>query len=165
MDSENRLAQLYDYKLVPNGIFLDASGIVRYRKFGGFSVDNDTDVDSIQRLLDGEAVQIAVESQAAPYQLDTTERELVETRLRLGAELFRRGARDEAVAEWQRALRLDPENLTIRKQIWMARYPEKFHPTIDFAWQQEQLQREREEEIAAGVCGPDGCPIPGAANR
>jgi tetratricopeptide (TPR) repeat protein len=164
VDSENRLAQLYDYKLVPNGIFLDASGVVRYRKFGGFSVDHDTDVDAIQRLLDGEAGEIPVEALAAPYQLAATERELVETRLRLGAELFRRGERDEAVAEWQRALWLDPENLTIRKQIWMARYPEKFHPTIDFAWQQEQLKREREEEIAAGLCGPDGCPIPGAAN-
>ena len=26
----------------------------------------------------------------------------------------------------------------------------------------EQIAREREEEIAAGICGPDGCPIPSA---
>jgi len=165
VDRENRLAALYDYKLVPNGIFLDERGIVRYAKIGGFSVENAADVDAIQRLIDGEVEQIAVESRAAPYQLGTTERELVETRMRLGTELFRRGAREEAVAEWQRALRLDPENLTIRKQIWMARYPEKFHPTIDFAWQTGQLRREREEELAAGICGPDGCPLPGAAGR
>ena len=56
--------------------------------------------------------------------------------------------------------RLDPENLTIRKQIWMAEYPEKFHPTIDFDWQKGQLAHEREEEIAQGICGSDGCPLP-----
>lgn len=165
VDRENRLAARYDYKLVPNGIVLDERGIVRYAKIGDFSVENAADVDAVQRLIDGEVGQIAVESRAAPYQLGTTERELVEMRMRLGGELFRRGAREEAVAELQRALQLDPENLTIRKQIWMARYPERFHPTIDFAWQTGQLRRERAEELAAGICGPDGCPLPGADSR
>ena len=163
VDSENRLAYVYDYKLIPNGIVLDEQGIVRYRKIGGFSVDNEGDVAAVQRLIDGQVEQAEAESRGAPYHLQATERERVETRLRLGRELFRRGARDEAVAEWKRALRLDPENLTIRKQLWMAEHPEKFHPMIDFAWQQEQLRREREAEIAEGVCGPDGCPLPGAA--
>jgi hypothetical protein len=57
-------------------------------------------------------------------------------------------------------LRLDPENFLIRKQIWAVEYPEKFHPTIDFVWQETQLRAEREAEIAAGICGPDGCPVP-----
>jgi len=30
----------------------------------------------------------------------------------------------------------------VRKQIWMVEHPEKFYPTIDFAWQKEQLERE-----------------------
>ena len=80
--------------------------------------------------------------------------------MRRGAACFARGARDEAVAEWRRALQLDPGNLTIRKQIWMAEHPDKFHPTIDVDWQQGQLARERDEEIARGICGPDGCPLP-----
>jgi len=165
VDSENRLAALYGYKLIPNGIFLDEEGVIRYRKFGGFSVDNADDVEAIQRLLTGEVEQIDAETHAAPYELGAVERELVETRMRLGGELFRRGAQAEAVAEWRAALRLDPENLTIRKQIWMAEHAEKFHPTIDFAWQQGQLRREREEEVAAGICGPDGCPLPRAPGR
>ncbi len=165
VDSENRLASLYGYKLIPNGIVLDEEGVIRYRKFGGFSVENEGDVAAIQRLLNGEVEQIDPEPHAAPYELGALERELVETRMRLGSELFRRGAQAEAVAEWRAALRLDPENLTIRKQIWMAAHPEKFHPTIDFAWQQEQLRREREEELTAGICGPDGCPLPGAPGR
>lgn len=162
VDSENCLAPLYDYKLIPNGIVLDEEGVIRFRKFGGFNVEDEGDVAAVRRLLRGEVGQIATDAGAAPYTLGATERELVETRMRLGAERFRRGARDAAVAEWRGALRLDPENLTIRKQIWMAEYPERFHPAIDFAWQREQLARERAAEVAAGVCGPDGCPLPRA---
>ncbi len=75
------------------------------------------------------------------------------------------GWREEAIKEWKAALRLDPENFVIRKQIWVALYPEKFHPTIDFEWQKGQLERERQEEVAAGICGPDGCPLPQKHNR
>ncbi len=160
VDRDNTLAAIYDYKLIPNGIFLDEQGIIRYRKFGGFNVENAADVDAIQRLIDGEAAQIAQDAKDAPYHLSEAERALIDTRMRLGAEYFARDARAEAVGEWTQALHLDPENLTIRKQIWMAEYPEKFHPTIDFDWQKGQLAREREDEIAKGICGPDGCPLP-----
>ena len=102
---------------------------------------------AIQRLIDGEVTQIALDAKDAPYHLGATERAQIDTRMRLGAELFARGAQTRAVAEWTEALHADPENLTIRKQIWMARYPEKFHPTIDFDWQKGQLAREREEEM------------------
>jgi len=153
------LAGIYDYKLIPNGIFLDVQGIIRYRKFGGFTITNAADVAAIQRLIDGELMPVALDAKDAPYHLNETERALVDTRMRLGAALFARGAHAEAVGEWQQALHRDPENLTIRKQIWMARYPERFHPTIDSGWQKGQLAREREEEIAGGICGPDGCPI------
>jgi len=44
--------------------------------------------------------------------------------------------------------------------IWAAEHPERFHPTIDAGWQAEQMARERAEEVAAGICGPDGCPLP-----
>lgn len=160
VDHDNTLAAVYDYKLIPNGIFLDAAGIVRYRKIGGFNVAQPADVEAIQQLIDGEVEQVDLPAPAAPYHLGATERALVDTRMRLGAELFARGAGAEAVVEWRQALHLDPENLTIRKQIWMAEHPVKFHPMIDFDWQKGQLARERQEEIAQGICGPDGCPLP-----
>ncbi len=162
IDQENRLALIYGYKLIPNGIFLDPEGVIRYVKLGGFNVENPADRTAIEQLIDGTARQIETPTSPAPYHLSDTERELVETRMRLGSELFRQGAHAAAVAEWKAALRRDPENLTIRKQIWMAEYPERFHPTIDFDWQHGQRERERAAEVAAGICGPDGCPLPGA---
>lgn len=160
IDTENLLADLYGYKAIPNGILLDEECIVRYRKFGGFSVENENDLIAVQRFARNEVEQIEPETSAAPYELGLLERDLVRTRMRLGSELHRRGARDEAVKEWETALKLDPENLTIRKQIWMCRHPERFHPEIDFEWQKRQLERERSEEVAQGICGPEGCPLP-----
>jgi len=160
VDADNTLAALYDYKLIPNGIFLDEAGIIRYRKFGGFNAENPGDVAAIQRLIDGEIEQLDLDSTESPYHLSEEERTLINARMREGAGRFAQGATAEAITAWTQALHLDPQNLTIRKQIWMATYPEKFHPTIDFAWQQWQLAREREAELARGICGPDGCPLP-----
>nr|MBA2276605.1 hypothetical protein [Chloroflexia bacterium] len=130
-------------------------------KYGGFSIENPEDVAAVNRFLAGGDPGPSPDA-AEPYHLGPTERELVATKLRLGQVLSGLGRGDEAVAAWRDALRLDPENLTIRKQIWAAEHPEKFHPTIDSEWQRAQLKVEREQEIAAGICGPDGCPVPWA---
>ncbi len=151
---------VFGFKAIPNGVMVDPAGVVRYVKFGGFSIDNAADVAAVEQFLAGEDPDSP--DRQAPYQLSPVERELVATKLRLGRLLAEQGRRDEAVAEWQAALHRDPANLVIRKQIWAARHPEKFHPTIDWAWQREQMERERQAEIAAGICGPDGCPLPGA---
>ncbi len=162
VDEHGQTSQRLGFKVVPNGILVDAEGAVRWAKFGGFSIDNADDVATVERFLRGQDVGPSPARQER-YALDAVTRDLVETRLRLGRLLLDLGRRDEAIREWQSALYLDPDNFVIRKQIWAARYPEKFHPTIDFDWQKVQLAREREEEIASGVCGPDGCPLPATA--
>jgi len=144
---------------VPNGVLVDADGVVRYAKYGGFSVEWAEDRAAVERFAGGDDPGTSPAA-TTPYTLDATTRELVATTLRLGRLLDEVGRRDEAVAAWREALRHDPENLVIRKQIWSALHPERFHPTIDGDWQREQQARERAEEIAAGVCGPDGCPLP-----
>ncbi len=160
VDQNNVLSSVLDFKAVPNGVFLDEDGTIRYAKYGGFSVERPEDLEVIQKLINGEIMEQTPTDSRAPYVLSTVERELVETRVRLGNELLARGDKEGAISEWRKALDLDPESLVIRKQIWAVRYPEKFYPIIDWDWQREQLRREREEEVARGVCGPDGCPLP-----
>jgi hypothetical protein len=161
VDEHGLLSDLLGFKAVPNGVLVDTDGIIRWSRYGGFSIDKEEDVAVVTRFLNG-GDPGASPMTNAPYTLGPVERALVDTRMRLGRLLDSTGRRDEAIREWQDALHLDPENLVIRKQIWVARHPEKFHPAIDWDWQREQLKREREEEIAAGICGPDGCPIPWA---
>ena len=159
IDEQGTLSRLFEFKVVPNGVLLDEEGIVRWTKFGGFSIDNPDDVAAVERFLAGGEPKPSP-AQDVPYALGPVERELVATKLQLGRVLLDAGRTAEATAAWRDALRLDPQNFTIRKQIWVAEHPEKFFPTIDFAWQQEQLTAEREREITDGVCGPDGCPTP-----
>ena len=162
IDDHGSLSRRFGFKVVPNGVLLDEVGTIRWAKFGGFSVDNPEDVAVVERFLAGEEPGPSP-TQEAPYELGSLAQELVATKLRLGRVLLDGGRMEEAVAAWREALRLDPENFTIRKQIWAVEHPEKFFPTIDFAWQQEQLAAEREREIAEGVCGPNGCPLPWAS--
>ena len=163
VDEQGITGDRFGFKVVPNGVLVGEDGIVRYAKYGGFSVDNPDDVAAVERFLAGGDPGEAPDD-GPPYILGPVERELVATKLRFGRLLDEQGRRDEALAEWRAALRLDPENFLIRKQIWAAEHPEKFHPTIDFDWQREQLRREREEEVAQGICGPDGCPVPWTAS-
>ena len=164
VDEHGITSTLFGFKVVPNGVLVDEAGTIRYAKFGGFSIDNAEDVAAVERFLTKGDPGASPEC-GERYQLEPLERELVETKLRLGRLLDSLGRRNEAVSEWRAALRLDPENFVIRKQIWAALHPEKFHPIIDWDWQKQQLERERREEMAAGVCGPDGCPLPHAERR
>lgn len=159
VDETGLTAIVFGFKAVPNGVLVDEAGIVRYAKYGGFSVDKVDDLSAVKRFARGEDSGPSPDD-TTPYRLGALENELVATKLRLGRLLAAQGQLEEAVEEWRSALRIDPANLVIRKQIWSALHPEKFHPTIDWDWQRVQFAREREEELAGGVCGPDGCPLP-----
>lgn len=156
VDAGNVLGTLFGYKAIPNGILLDDAGVVRYTKFGGFSVAND-DVAAIERLLaEGSprgatvskdtALTGTVDKANGKLEADETLANRRLEGLETGLLHLRRGDRAGAVAAWREALALDPESYIIRKQIWAVEHPERFYPTIDWAWQKEQLAREREAE-------------------
>jgi len=45
------------------------------------------------------------------------------------------------------ALKIDPENWIVHKQIWAIEHPERFYGgDVDFSWQREQLRAERESQ-------------------
>lgn len=173
VDADNLLGRIFDYKIIPNGLFVDEAGVVQ-GIWIGFSVDRPECVEMVDRFLAGNmepfrrmpqgpvgSPGVAPGTVGTVRVLTATEEELYEARVRLGALLHASGRHEEALAEWQKALRMDPENFVLRKQIWVLRYPEKFHPTIDFSWQKEQLARERAQEEAErqSECGPDGCAL------
>jgi hypothetical protein len=143
IDAENVLGALVGARAIPNGLFLDADGVVRYLKLGGFSVDEPADGAAIEALLAGVAPELAQVRREGPA---LAEADLTRSRALFadGTRLFAHGQVEEAVARWQAALTLNPDNWIIRKQIWAVRHPERFHPTIDWDWQKEQVARERQ---------------------
>jgi hypothetical protein len=159
VDEEGVSSGLFGFKAVPNGVLVEANGTIRWAKYGGFSIENADDLDTVRRFFAGEEIESRAQPNAA-YELSEDDSREITRLMGEGHQLAAEGEVSRAVELWRRALHKDPENLVIRKQIWSAEHPEKFHPTIDWEWQKGQLRREREEEIAQGVCGPDGCPIP-----
>ncbi len=64
-------------------------------------------------------------------------------RFQLGLTLLEVGKKTEAMAEWRKALALDPKNWIIHKQIWVVEHPDKFYDgNVDYGWQKAQLEAE-----------------------
>lgn len=169
IDSENKLASLFGFKIVPNGIFVDKEGTIRLIK-QGFHVTNEEHIESIKKLLFNEVEKVELDDQYYNPSSSITdiEKQLAQTKFKLGMEYFNNGKKEEALKELDAALLLDTDNFLIRKQRWYIRYPEKFSPTIDIEWQKEQLEKEKTEEAFLKgdmVCGPEGCVIPGTTNE
>lgn len=158
VDKENKLANHFGFNIVPNGIFLDESGTIRLIK-QGFHVTNEEHLSALEGLISGK-VETAVLDDVYydPKGTSSLERELAKTKFTLGLEYLKQGKKEEALAQLDEALQYTPDNFLIRKQRWYIRYPEKFSPTIDIDWQQEQLKREK---LAEADCPPEGCKIPG----
>ena len=64
-------------------------------------------------------------------------------RFQLGLVLLEAGKKQEAMAEWRKALSLDPQNWIIHKQIWAVEHPDKFYEgDVNYGWQKAQLEAE-----------------------
>ena len=181
VDSAGVLGRLFDFDVVPNGIFLDERGIIRFAHIGGFDVRRPEIVQQVEALLASDfgagKAPLLVRQEALDLELLRAEIAadpdnaalhfaLGDTLLRagraqdaescftraakldptdwsaafgLGTAFYQQGRIDEALTWWKAARALDPPNFTVRKQIWMVEHPERFYPTIDTAWQKEQL--------------------------
>ena len=51
VDSSQIMWELYGFKVIPNGFFVDEQGILRYAKVGGFDVRDPEDKGAIEKLL------------------------------------------------------------------------------------------------------------------
>ncbi len=51
VDRSQGLWELYEFKVIPNGFFIDERGILRYAKIGGFDVRGPADRQAIELLL------------------------------------------------------------------------------------------------------------------
>lgn len=82
---------------MPNGVLVDEAGVVRWAKFGNFSVTHSADLAPVSRFLAGGDPGPSPNA-GDTYALGSLERELVATKVRLGRVLLEAGRREEAVA-------------------------------------------------------------------
>jgi len=141
VDPENRLSAIFGFKAVPNVIFVDEAGILRYTKFGGFDIRKPEFRELAERfaaspdLAELERQAERANGLASAAALD---------HFRRGLALYRQGEVQAALAEWRQGVALEPDHWIIRKQVWAIEHPERFYQgAVDFAWQKEQISHNR----------------------
>ena len=125
---------------MPFGIYIDEEGRLVKPPHGISSGKQET-LDELARWIAGE--EITVEGGGGGR--DTSDPAVREADLRftLGSHLLTQGRQDEAMAEWRKALTIDPSNWIIHKQIWAVEHPEAFYEgAVDYGWQKQELARE-----------------------
>jgi hypothetical protein len=142
IDRSDGLWDSLDFQVVPNGIFLDEHGVVRYAKFGGFEARVAPDVAAIEGLLSAGPAPPPAALTVLPLSTPSPARQWFQR----GLEALQKGDKAAAARHWRQALQADPKNFVIRKQIWALEHPEQFYPKINFEWQRRQLAEERGAE-------------------
>ena len=139
VDERNLLGRTYGFKAIPNGYLIDESGVVRYKRLGGFDVRRADTAQVVERWCTGQDLD---ESDAQSAE-SNGENDGVHALFQRGQELYRQGRVAEALEQWREAAALEPANWIVRKQIWAVEHPERFYDgAVDFDWQKEQIARE-----------------------
>ena len=144
VDSQNIFGTLYNLKAISYGIMIDEAGRLVKPPFN-VNVKNQKTLTMLEKWLsdpDYNAMLLReIEPSNEPAAKTTTE---AAARFQLGLALLEVGKKEEAMAEWRKALALDPQNWIIHKQIWAVEHPDKFYEGgVDYGWQKAQLEAEK----------------------
>jgi hypothetical protein len=144
VDRDNTLGARYGFDFIPLAMLFDESGrMVQAPRY--VDIAKAKFRDRIAGWLNGGPPPPAPPKRepSNPAGLSSPEAEL---RFALAALLLGRDNGPEAVKQLRKALALEPENWLIRKQIWAIEHPDRFYDgPVDFAWQNQQLKKERDE--------------------
>ena len=149
MDQQNTIGKAYDLKFVPVGILVDEEGRL-VRTVGGANIYDDSFREELESWAVTGTIPVAWREGSGPISPRSLlpEEAEADARFQLAIVLLDRGNREGAVNELKKAMRLDPKNWLIRKQLWAIETPEAFYSgKVDYAWQKEQIRRE-DAEIA-----------------
>ena len=139
VDERNLLGRTYGFKAIPNGYLIDESGVVRYKRLGGFDVRRADTARIVERWCAGRSLDEDAEQSAE----SAGGNDRVHALFRRGQELYRQGSVAEALERWREAAALEPANWIVRKQLWAVEHPERFYDgPVDFDWQKRQIARE-----------------------
>jgi peroxiredoxin len=139
VDSGNLLGELYGFKAIPNGFLIDEQGVVRYKRLGGFDIRRAETAEIVERWVNQATPEVEEPSYHDP---PGNEHSQANAHFVNGLELYNQGRIEEALAEWRKGTRLEPDNWVIRKQIWAVENPDKFYSgDVDYDWQKEQIAK------------------------
>jgi peroxiredoxin len=137
LDRKNLVGGAFGYKAGPNLILIDESGrLVQRRMYDASLRKTDCRGDVEGFLLRGtRPAAVAPDPNLAPKPGS-------QEAFAKAVDLFLAGDLKACRGPWTTSVRFDPEHWISQEQIWVLDAPERFHPWIDVAWQNEQLAAE-----------------------
>ncbi len=146
VDSRNIFGTLYNLKAIPYGVMIDEAGRMVKAPFRINVADKETLI-MLEKWISDPDYNVALlrDMQRSNESVPQTLTEAT-ARFQLGLILLEGGKKQEAMAEWRKALALDPQNWIIHKQIWAVEHPDKFYNGgVDYGWQKTQVEAENSE--------------------
>ena len=142
VDRNNLLSRLFGFKAIPNALFIDETGVIRYQKYTGFDIAK----PEFRLAADTWAATGEIPSDASTRKSGVTSSEGRHSEashlFRKGMKLYETGKTAEALALWREGVQLEPDNYVIRKQIWAVEHPDRFYDgDVDYDWQREQMAK------------------------
>lgn len=147
VDTENRLAAILGYRVIPNGYLFARDGTLLDELVGDFDLRHPTTRELVLSWLG----RGAAPPRAAQTPITSSDADALAL-FAEGVELLADGDRELGLARWHRAYLAAPQSFVIRKQIWRALYPERFGDPIDTDWQRSQMACEK--ELGFGAANP-----------
>ena len=146
VDSQNTFGAGYDLKAIPYGVMVDEVGRLVKGPFN-INVANQKTLAMLEKWLSDPDSNVKLLRDVKPLDaLNVQTPTEAAARFQLGLVLLENGKKEEAMAEWRKALALDPKNWIIHKQIWAVEHPDKFYDgEVDYGWQKSQLKIEKGE--------------------
>jgi tetratricopeptide (TPR) repeat protein len=131
VDSAGQLGRLFDFDVVPNGVFVDEQGVIRFIHIGGFDIRRPEVGPQVDALLEADFSQDAVYLNSLPQEALELEVLRVELAARpddaalhfaLGEALLRERRLSDAEASLRHAVDLDPRDWSSRFGLGTALY-------------------------------------------
>lgn len=144
VDSQNILGKLYNLKAIPYGVMIDEAGRLVKSPFS-INVAKKETLTMLEKWLTDPVYNATLLGNVKPASPSKKPKVIeANARFQLGLTLLDIGKKTEAMAEWRKALALDPKNWIIHKQIWAVEHPDKFYDgNVDYGWQKAQLEAEK----------------------
>ena len=117
VDSQNILGNRYNLKAIPYGVLIDEAGRMVKSPFN-INVAKKETIAMLEKWLSDPTYNATLLRNLKPMNKSQNPKVIeANARFQLGQTLLEIGKKAEAMAEWRKALALDPKNWIIHKQI------------------------------------------------
>jgi tetratricopeptide (TPR) repeat protein len=142
LDQYNFIGKAYNLKYVPVGIAVDETGRL-VRPVGSVNIQ---DAEFLADLKEwAETDGIAKRWCGLPQPMNPGEKQ-ADDHFQVAIALLQEGKKQEAIARLKKAVRLDPQNWLMRKQLWAIDAPEAFYAgEVNYDWQEARKEAEAKE--------------------